>query len=111
MPQPEHVQVSTTTDSSEAAEALADSAVRARVAACGQVVGPIRSAYWWDGKIEHTQEWLVLFKTTADRSRALLDHIRANHAYDVPEIIVTPVVGGNPAYLAWVTAETHEKRD
>ena len=106
MPQTEHFEVSTTTDSSEAAAALASSAVHARVAACGQVVGPIRSVYWWDGTVERKQEWLVHFKTTADRSAELVDHIRANHSYDVPEVIVTPIVGGNPAYLAWVTAET-----
>ena len=106
MPETAHVQVSTTTDSSDAAAALADSAVRARMAACGQVFGPISSVYWWDGKVEREQEWLVLFKTTAEHGPALVEHIRANHTYDVPEVIVTPIIGGNPAYLAWVTDQT-----
>ena len=106
MPEAEYCQVSTTTDSRAAAEDLTRSAVTARVAACGQVVGPMTSVYWWQGKIDDAAEWLVLFKTTAERSEALVEHLRAHHTYDVPEIIVTPVIGGNPAYLRWVGEET-----
>jgi periplasmic divalent cation tolerance protein len=103
---PEYCQVSTTTDSRQAAADLARSAVQVRAAACGQVVGPIDSVYWWDGKIDDAQEWLVVFKTTAERSDALIEHIRAHHTYEVPEIIRTPITGGNDAYLAWVRRET-----
>jgi len=48
----------------------------------------------------------VVFKTTSDRAEALIAHVRAEHTYDTPEIIVTPVTGGNPAYLAWLDEET-----
>jgi periplasmic divalent cation tolerance protein len=102
----EYCQVSTTIDSPEAAAELARSAVEARTAACGQVVGPINSVYWWEGKVDSAQEWLVLFKTTAERADALVEHIRALHPYDVPEIISTPITGGNPAYLDWIAEET-----
>lgn len=102
----QHCQALTTTDSRDAAEALSRSAVEARVAACGQVVGPINSTYWWQGKIETAEEWYVVFKTTAERYPALEQHIRDHHSYDVPEIVLTPIVAGNPAYLSWVTTET-----
>ncbi|MBB5874576.1 periplasmic divalent cation tolerance protein [Allocatelliglobosispora scoriae] len=102
----QYVQVSTTTDSADRAAELVSSAVAARVAACGQVVGPITSTYWWQGAQETAEEWLILFKTPADRAAALQQHILAGHGYDVPEIIHTPIIGGNPAYLAWLTAET-----
>ena len=78
-------------------------------AACGQVVGPINSVYWWEGKVDDATEWLVLFKTSADRSAALVEYVRSHHSYDVPEIIVTPILGGNPAYLAWVDDETRAR--
>lgn len=100
-------QVSTTIDSHPAAVELARSAVRARVAACGQVVGPITSTYWWDGEVQEAQEWLVLFKTTEDRSEALIQHLRSAHPYDVAEVICTPITAGNPDYLGWVQRETH----
>jgi periplasmic divalent cation tolerance protein len=102
----EYCQVMTTTDSREAADALARSAVEARTAACGQVSGPIASTYWWEGKLEAAEEWHVFFKTTTDRYAALEEHIRAHHSYAVPEIICTPLTAGNPAYLAWVKRET-----
>jgi periplasmic divalent cation tolerance protein len=110
MAEADNYQVSTTTDSKEAAAELARSAVEARVAACGQVVGPIESVYWWDGKVDTAAEWLVLFKTTADRSDNLVEHLRSRHSYDVPEIIVTPITGGNPAYLSWIREETRAAR-
>jgi periplasmic divalent cation tolerance protein len=107
MSEVEYCQVSTTVDSQEAATGLARSAVTARVAACGQVVGPITSVYWWEGALDDATEWLVLFKTTTARSEELVEHIRSRHAYTVPEIIVTPVTGGNPAYLTWIGEETN----
>jgi periplasmic divalent cation tolerance protein len=106
----QHVQVSTTIDSAAAADALAGSAVTARLAACGQVVGPIKSTYWWQGQVESAEEWLIVFKTDADQAAALQEHILAHHSYDVPEIIHTPITGGNPAYLGWLTAETRHTK-
>jgi periplasmic divalent cation tolerance protein len=103
-----YAQAVTTTDSREAAEALSRSAVEARVAACAQVVGPMKSTYWWEGKVETAEEWYVGFKTTAERYPALEAHIREHHSYDVPEIVLMPIVAGNPAYLEWVTTETRD---
>ena len=47
-----------------------------------------------------------MFKTTAERYPALERHIREHHGYDVPEIILIPIVAGNPSYLTWVGTET-----
>ena len=107
----EHCQVTTTVDSREAAEGLARSTVEARVAACAQVVGPIRSTYRWAGKVETAEEWLVLLKTAVDRYPDLERHLRGRHPYDVPEIISVPVIAGNPAYLTWVSQETRGTAD
>src|SRR5829696_1129211 len=106
MPETDYVQVSSAIDAQDGAAQLAKSAVRARLAACAQVVGPIESTYRWDGEVTDATEWLVLFKTTAERCEALIDHLRGSHPYDVPEIIATQVIGGNPAYLAWIGQET-----
>jgi periplasmic divalent cation tolerance protein len=106
VPTSTHCMVITTTDSAEDAERLARSIVEARVGACAQVVGPIKSVYWWDGAVQSEQEWQIWIKTTTAELDALTDHIKANHSYDVPEVAATPIIGGNPAYLRWVTAET-----
>ena len=106
MSEAEHYQVTTTTDAREEASALARSAVEARLAACGQVLGPILSTYWWEGRVEAAEEWYVVFKTTAARYPELERHLRERHSYDVPEIVATPILAGNPAYLSWVSGET-----
>ena len=102
----EAVIVTTTIDDQGKAKDLAKGAVLARLAACGQVGGPITSTYWWQNEVADAEEWTVVFKTTADRSEALVKHLKEAHSYDVPEILVTPVTGGNDADLDWMAEET-----
>jgi periplasmic divalent cation tolerance protein len=102
----EYVQVLTTVDSEEAGVTLARGVVEARLAACVQVVGPIRSLFWWEGKVDDAREWQLLMKTTSERLPELEEHIKANHSYDTPEIIETEIIGGSAEYLGWVSEET-----
>lgn len=95
-------QVVTTVDSLAAAEALARGVVAAGLGACVQIVPGVHSVYRWQGEVEVAQEWQCLIKTTAARADELVGHLTSHHPYDVPEVLVTPVVGGNPGYLAWI---------
>ncbi len=104
----DYLTVLTTTDSADSAASLARSAVTARLAACAQVDGPITSTYWWQGEVESAQEWRVLYKTTAERYPALEAHIKAEHSYDTPEVIVGEIPTGSREYLAWITEETRQ---
>jgi periplasmic divalent cation tolerance protein len=106
MSQPTAYQVTTTIDSRAGAEALAASAVEARLAACAQVSGPITSTYRWQGAVETAEEWIVTFKTAAAAYPALEEHVRGRHPYEVPEILCTSIVDGSRAYLDWLHAET-----
>ena len=63
------LQVTTTLPSQEQAAALARALVEQRLAACGQVVGPITSVYWWRGEVTSDQEWMVILKSTAGPTR------------------------------------------
>jgi periplasmic divalent cation tolerance protein len=103
-----YMQVLTTIDSSDEAERLARSITGARLAACVQIVGPIRSLYWWQDKLDDTQEWLLLIKTTDERLTELEQHIKANHSYDTPEITATEIPWGSREYLDWISAETQQ---
>jgi periplasmic divalent cation tolerance protein len=103
---PEFLQVTTTVAAAEEAASLAEAAVRARLAACAQVVGPIQSTYRWQGAVDTAQEFAVVFKTQADRGPELIAFLRQRHSYETPEILATPVVDGDPAYLDWIAAET-----
>ncbi|MGY6655532.1 divalent-cation tolerance protein CutA [Amycolatopsis sp. TRM77291] len=102
----EHVIVASTTDSEERARLLAATIVEARLGACAQIVGPITSVYRWDGEIQTGTEWRVEIKTTNGRVLELTERITRLHTYDVPEIVVTPIVGGSAEYLSWVSEQT-----
>ena len=102
----DHVVVASTTGSENAARALAAGVVEARLGACAQIVGPITSVYRWEGAVQTEQEWRVEIKTATDQVAALTEHIKANHSYDVPEIVVTPITGGSTEYLSWLVEET-----
>jgi periplasmic divalent cation tolerance protein len=104
-----YLQVQTTTDSRAEAMELARAAVEARLAACGQVAGPVASTYWWNDELERAEEWFVFFKLPADRYEDLAAFIAERHSYDEPEILATPFVAGSPSFLAWVADETRPR--
>lgn len=98
--------VLTTTDSAEDAERLSRVLVDARLAACVQIAGPVRSVFRWEGAVSVEQEWQLWLKTDAGRVDDLTARLVAEHSYDVPEVLVLPVLAGHGPYLAWVTEET-----
>ena len=82
---------------------LARAAVEARVAACVNVLGQVRSIYRWQGSVEDDAEVQLLFKTTATRVGALEQLIDSEHPYDVAEFVVLPALGSSSAaYLTFV---------
>jgi periplasmic divalent cation tolerance protein len=105
----EYLQVQTTTDSRAEAMELAKAAVEARLAACGQVAGPVTSTYWWNDELERAEEWFVFFKLPADRYEALAAFLAERHSYDEPEILATPFVAGSASFLGWMTDETRPR--
>jgi periplasmic divalent cation tolerance protein len=95
-----------TTDSKAAAEEMARVLVERRLAACVQVLGPIRSTYRWQEKLETAEEWQCQIKSRAECYADIEKAIRALHSYEVPEIISIPIIGGSSDYLEWLNANT-----
>ena len=88
------------------AEKLAALLIEQRLAACVNLLAPCDSVYRWRGEIQREQEHPLLIKTTQERYAELEASIRANHPYELPEIIAVSIVQGLPAYLQWVESET-----
>jgi len=99
------IQVVTTAATKADAQAIATAVVGKRLAACAQVIGPITSTYWWQGKIETADEWLCIMKSRQDLYDELEQAIRQVHPYEVPEILAFPVVLGSQDYLEWMDHE------
>jgi periplasmic divalent cation tolerance protein len=105
----EAVVVLVTTGSADEGARIGRTLVSERLAACVNVVGPIRSIYRWEGAVEDAEEWLLVLKARAADFAALEARVRALHSYAVPEVLALPVYGGSAAYLAWLDEAT--KRD
>jgi periplasmic divalent cation tolerance protein len=99
-------QVQVAAPNEEVATELARGAVEARLAAGGQVVGPIISAFWHLGEFGTGEEWQVILKTTDERYPELEKHLVQRHEWKNPEITAVPLVAGLAPYLDWVRRTT-----
>lgn len=77
-----------------------------RLAACGHNIAAIRSIYRWQGATHDEHEARVALHTRAELVPAIVQRADAEHPYEVPCVIATPVIAGNPAYVQWVLDET-----
>jgi periplasmic divalent cation tolerance protein len=100
--------VLTTVASREDAERIAHALVDARLAACVNIVPQIHSVYRWQGKVEASDELLLVVKTTADRFAVVKERILELHPYELPECIAIDVHDGSEPYLRWIGESTKE---
>lgn len=100
------LQVTTATDTHDAAMTLARSVIKARLAAGAQVVGPVESLFWHQGSYGEGEEWHAVFKTTADRYPELEKHLVENHPWQNPEVTAVRLAAGSVPYLEWVRTTT-----
>ncbi len=101
---PEYCVITTTFSDAAVGERLIDALMSCKLAACIQAL-QIASYYHWDGKLNNEKETLLLIKTKTALYPEVEACIRANHSYDLPEIIMLPITGGSPEYLAWISRE------
>ncbi len=95
-----------TTPDLKTARSLARAALAARLIACANLVPKIESHYRWQGKIESSQEVLLILKTTKSRLNALERLVLARHPYDTPEFLVLPLSAGSAKYLEWLAVNS-----
>jgi periplasmic divalent cation tolerance protein len=106
-----YIQISTTTETKEQAQKIAQYLVEQKLAACVQITGPITSIYRWKDKVENAKEWLCLIKTRDDLYNNVEGAIKILHPYETPEIIAVPIVRGSKEYLQWIYEETGNKTE
>jgi periplasmic divalent cation tolerance protein len=97
-----------TAGSRDEALAIGRALVEARLAACANVLDGMTSVYHWQGAIEEAKEAVLVVKTRAELVGPLTERVKALHSYDCPCVVALPIVDGNPAYLAWIDAETRQ---
>jgi periplasmic divalent cation tolerance protein len=95
-----------TCGSEEEAIKIANILVEEHLAACVNIVSPIRSIYRWEGKIWDEKEWLLVIKTRKKRFPEIEARVKSLHSYSVPEIISLSITDGSSSYLNWLKEMT-----
>ena len=104
------VLVYTTWPSIVEAEQAGRALLERRLAACVNILPGMVSLYWWEGKVERGDEVVMLVKTRATLAEAVRSAVKALHSYTTPAVMVLPVESVDPAYHAWLVAETETAR-
>ncbi|HSI39265.1 MAG TPA: divalent-cation tolerance protein CutA [Xanthobacteraceae bacterium] len=96
--------VYTTWPSLVEAEAAGRAIVADGLAACANILPGMVSIYRWQDDIERADEVVMILKTRAGLAERAAQAVRARHPYELPAVMLLPVTGGDPAYLAWIAA-------
>ena len=105
-----HIVVLITAGSREEADQLSRGLVEEKLAFCVNSVPGVQSTYYWEDKLCVDAEFLLIAKTRRDRFEELEKWVRANHSYDVPEVIALPIIAGSEPYLKSIDDWINQKK-
>jgi len=92
------------------AEKIAKELVCTRLAACVSIIPNMRSIYTWEGKIEDSEEYLMIIKTRGELFEQVKEAIQRLHSYKIPEIISLPITHALDDYVRWINEVTITKQ-
>ena len=99
---PSYIAVFMTVSDEKEATKIVRNLLKDRLIACANIVGPVSSLFWWKGKIDKANEFLVIMKSRKNLFKKLSERVKELHSYEVPEVIALPVIEGLPSYLNWL---------
>ena len=97
-----------TTSSKAEADKIGRTLLEKKLCACINVWGGMESTYWWEGKLETAQEWVLLIKAPAEKVETILPLIKATHSYTTPCVMAWDIDRGSPEYMEWLHRTTQE---
>ncbi len=98
--------VYTTIDNIEDARRISQTLVEEQLVACVNIIPKVESVYRWKGNIETDEELVLICKTVDANVKKTIQRIKQLHSYDLPDIIVLPIIGGLKEYLNYISNET-----
>jgi len=98
--------VYTTIDNVQDARKIAHTLVEKQLVVCVNIIPKIESIYRWKGKVETDNEVVLIAKTTDKNVKKTIQKIKELHTYELPDIIVLPIIGGLKDYLNYIQDET-----
>ncbi|MFH1032208.1 MAG: divalent-cation tolerance protein CutA [Chloroflexota bacterium] len=110
MKEPAYAVVLITTGTVDEAERISTELLSHKKAACVNIVPRVSSRFWWQGKIDSSQESLLIVKTKISLLDEVVELVKGIHSYQVPEVIALPIIGGNSDYLDWIESAVGEAK-
>ena len=98
----DHILIVVTVSSKEEAEKIATALLKKKLIACANIFGPVASHFWWQGKIDKAEEYVMFMKTKRELFKQVASNVKQLHSYEVPEIIALPIIEGFKPYLEWI---------
>ena len=98
--------VYTTVDNIQDARKIAHTLIEEHLVACVNIIPNVESVYSWKGKIEESNEIVLIAKTTDANIKKTIQRIKTLHKYELPDIIVLPIVDGLEDYLDYIDNQT-----
>lgn len=95
-----------TIDDIKDARRIATTLIEEQLVACVNIIPKIESIYRWKGKIENDEEIIIIAKTVDKNVKKTIQRIKQIHTYELPDIIVIPIIGGLKEYLDYINNET-----
>ena len=86
------------------ADKIARGLLEAKLIACANIIHGVRSLFWWQGKVDSSNEVLLVLKTKRSLFKKVMDEVKSLHSYQTPEIIALPLAAGSKDYLDWISS-------
>jgi periplasmic divalent cation tolerance protein len=102
----ELIVVVTSVGTEEQALDVAHALVRARRAACVNIVPNIHSVYRWKGRVCDDGEMLLIIKTRASQFEGVRETIQRVNTYELPEVLGYRVDKASPGFAQWIEKMT-----
>ena len=87
----------------EEAEKISLHLLRKKLIACANIF-PIKSMYWWNGKIVDDNENVIIAKTNNKNFKKMVDEVKKIHSYEIPCILKINATA-NKEYEEWASKE------
>lgn len=100
------VSVVTAVPNEQVGKDIAQEVVNKKYAACVNMVGGVESVYWWQGQVENEKEVMLIMKTRKELVEKINQVLNEKHPYEVPELVVHPLLGGSEKFLKWIIDST-----
>ncbi|CRG97123.1 cutA, putative [Plasmodium gallinaceum] len=97
------IAVYVTTPNKDVAENISNVLLKEKLASCVNIIPGIISLYHWKGEIAKDNEVLMMIKTKKHLFQEIVNSVKLNHPYEVPEVIAIPIQHGSEEYLKWVS--------